>query len=150
MSVAGSPTSEVSRPLWLLAELTYACPLQCPYCSNPVDFALHKNELDTETWSRRNGYVAFGDLEGDFKEREAQVLGASVDSEFLWIVDPLDGTTNFAHSYPFFGIALALFLPVAWTKARPALEGNDTTGAALPRTILITGGTGSFGQAFVR
>jgi len=39
---------------------------------------------------------------------------------------------------------------VAWTKARPALEGNDTTGAAPPRKILITGGTGSFGQAFVR
>lgn len=39
---------------------------------------------------------------------------------------------------------------MAWTKARPALEGNDTTSAALPQTILITGGTGSFGQAFVR
>ena len=37
-------------PLWLLAELTYACPLQCPYCSNPLDFHLHKNELSTEQW----------------------------------------------------------------------------------------------------
>ena len=24
-------------PLNLVAELTYRCPLQCPYCSNPVD-----------------------------------------------------------------------------------------------------------------
>ncbi|HBK51745.1 MAG TPA: pyrroloquinoline quinone biosynthesis protein PqqE, partial [Pseudomonas sp.] len=29
------PTPEVGLPLWLLAELTYRCPLQCPYCSNP-------------------------------------------------------------------------------------------------------------------
>lgn len=36
--------------MWLLAELTYACPLQCPYCSNPVDFSRVGEELDTETW----------------------------------------------------------------------------------------------------
>lgn len=35
---------------WLLAELTYKCPLQCPYCSNPLDFALHKDELTTQQW----------------------------------------------------------------------------------------------------
>ena len=40
------------KPLWLLAELTYACPLQCPYCSNPVDFARVKAELTTEEWQR--------------------------------------------------------------------------------------------------
>ena len=37
-------------PLWLLAELTYRCPLQCPYCSNPLDFARHKEELSTAQW----------------------------------------------------------------------------------------------------
>ena len=30
------------------------------------------------------------------------------DSEFIWIIDPLDGTTNFAHAYPFFSISIAL------------------------------------------
>ena len=29
-------------------------------------------------------------------------------AEFLWFVDPLDGTTNFAHGYPVFSISLAL------------------------------------------
>jgi len=29
-------------------------------------------------------------------------------AEFLWFVDPLDGTTNFAHGYPAFSISLAL------------------------------------------
>ncbi|MBU7319385.1 inositol monophosphatase family protein [Paenibacillus oleatilyticus] len=30
------------------------------------------------------------------------------DAEYLWIVDPLDGTTNFVHGFPFFSISLAL------------------------------------------
>jgi myo-inositol-1(or 4)-monophosphatase len=29
-------------------------------------------------------------------------------SERVWIVDPLDGTTNFAHTYPLFAISIAL------------------------------------------
>jgi pyrroloquinoline quinone biosynthesis protein E len=51
MKTAGSAANP-SKPLWLLAELTYACPLQCPYCSNPVDFTRYKNELTTEDWLR--------------------------------------------------------------------------------------------------
>lgn len=39
-------------PLWLLAELTYRCPLHCVFCSNPVDFARHDREMDTATWKR--------------------------------------------------------------------------------------------------
>ena len=41
-----------AAPLWLLAELTYACPLQCPYCSNPVNYAAHNQELSTDEWVR--------------------------------------------------------------------------------------------------
>jgi pyrroloquinoline quinone biosynthesis protein E len=41
---------QIRQPLWLLAELTYACPLQCPYCSNPMDFANIKSELTTDEW----------------------------------------------------------------------------------------------------
>ncbi len=37
-------------PLWLLAELTYRCPLQCPYCSNPLDFSQQGQELTTAEW----------------------------------------------------------------------------------------------------
>src|SRR6218665_56023 len=44
------PTPEIGLPLWLLAELTYRCPLQCPYCSNPLDFAEQGKELSTEQW----------------------------------------------------------------------------------------------------
>ncbi len=52
MKTAGSEPNNQPKPLWMLAELTYKCPLQCPYCSNPVDFAKYKNELSTEEWLR--------------------------------------------------------------------------------------------------
>ena len=39
-------------PLWLLAELTYRCPLHCAFCYNPVDFARHEQELATDDWLR--------------------------------------------------------------------------------------------------
>ncbi len=41
---------QTGAPLWLLAELTYRCPLQCSYCSNPLDFAAVEEELDTAEW----------------------------------------------------------------------------------------------------
>ncbi|MEN8260113.1 MAG: pyrroloquinoline quinone biosynthesis protein PqqE [Pseudomonadota bacterium] len=50
--MAGSDNPPISNPRWLLAELTYACPLQCPYCSNPVEYARHGEELGTEDWLR--------------------------------------------------------------------------------------------------
>ena len=28
----------VGPPLWLLAEITYSCPLHCVFCYNPVDY----------------------------------------------------------------------------------------------------------------
>jgi pyrroloquinoline quinone biosynthesis protein E len=39
-------------PLAILAELTHRCPLQCPYCSNPLELVAQKQELSTETWKR--------------------------------------------------------------------------------------------------
>jgi len=50
--MAGSEPYPRGNPRWLLAELTYACPLQCPYCSNPIDYAKHSNELSTDDWLR--------------------------------------------------------------------------------------------------
>lgn len=39
-------------PMWLLAEVTYRCPLHCVFCYNPVDFASHEHELSTDDWLR--------------------------------------------------------------------------------------------------
>ncbi|HWX18034.1 MAG TPA: pyrroloquinoline quinone biosynthesis protein PqqE [Chthoniobacterales bacterium] len=39
------------RPYALLAELSYRCPLHCPYCSNPTH-ARNDGELTTDEWHR--------------------------------------------------------------------------------------------------
>lgn len=45
---------QIGNPYSLVAELTYRCPLQCPYCSNPVDCGseTYRRELTTEEWAR--------------------------------------------------------------------------------------------------
>ncbi len=50
--MAGSNKINITPPRWLLAELTYSCPLQCPYCANPVEYAHHSSELTTDDWMR--------------------------------------------------------------------------------------------------
>jgi pyrroloquinoline quinone biosynthesis protein E len=42
----------IEPPLALLAELTHRCPLQCPYCSNPVALERAANEMPTADWLR--------------------------------------------------------------------------------------------------
>lgn len=50
--MSGKPNPPPGPPLWLLAELTYRCPLHCVYCSNPVDYTNYKEELTTGEWLR--------------------------------------------------------------------------------------------------
>lgn len=60
------PHPHIAPPLWLLAELTYRCPLHCPFCYNPVDYAHDRTELSTEQWfdvmrqARRLGAAQLG------------------------------------------------------------------------------------------
>lgn len=62
----------------------------------------HKSEAAILTLLRRefpdHGFIA---EEGGFS-------GPSVSAEYQWHVDPLDGTTNFAHGYPVFAVSLGL------------------------------------------
>lgn len=44
--------NEIPRPFSLVAELTYRCPLRCPYCSNPTNLSDYRSELSTEDWLR--------------------------------------------------------------------------------------------------
>jgi pyrroloquinoline quinone biosynthesis protein E len=45
---------QLPRPSTLIAELSYQCPLHCPYCSNPteIDAERYHHELETEHWIR--------------------------------------------------------------------------------------------------
>lgn len=40
----------VLPPIGMLAELTHRCPLQCAYCSNPVELLKANREMDTDGW----------------------------------------------------------------------------------------------------
>ena len=42
----------LGEPTTLLAELTYRCPLHCPYCSNPLEMSRAEAELSTDDWKR--------------------------------------------------------------------------------------------------
>jgi len=45
---------QTPNPLLLIAELSYRCPLHCPYCSNPLEIGAdrYRDELATEDWAR--------------------------------------------------------------------------------------------------
>ena len=50
-STANTTTQNaITPPYWLLAELTYRCPLHCVFCYNPLNYASIKNELTTAEW----------------------------------------------------------------------------------------------------
>ncbi|WP_175407954.1 pyrroloquinoline quinone biosynthesis protein PqqE [Streptomyces sp. TRM64462] len=58
---SAAPAGTPGRPWAMLAELTHACPLRCPYCSNPLELTRRSRELTTDQWTdvmRRAG--AFG------------------------------------------------------------------------------------------
>ena len=51
-AVSNGTDAALQPPVSLLAELTHRCPLQCPYCSNPLTLEQAAGELDTDTWCR--------------------------------------------------------------------------------------------------
>jgi pyrroloquinoline quinone biosynthesis protein E len=55
LSILESPKSAAETfgiPLAVLAELTHRCPLQCPYCSNPIELERGGSELTTDEWKK--------------------------------------------------------------------------------------------------
>ncbi|MEO8039664.1 MAG: pyrroloquinoline quinone biosynthesis protein PqqE [Betaproteobacteria bacterium] len=50
METAGSVPKRPGNPLWLLAEVTYKCPLHCVFCYNPTDYTSYGPELTTDEW----------------------------------------------------------------------------------------------------
>lgn len=41
-------------------------------------------------------------------EASLKAIRELADSEYLWIVDPIDGTTNYIHGFPFYSVSIAL------------------------------------------
>jgi pyrroloquinoline quinone biosynthesis protein E len=52
LEARGSVAETYGIPLAVLLELTHRCPLQCPYCSNPLELDRAGNELTTAEWKK--------------------------------------------------------------------------------------------------
>ncbi len=75
----------------------------------------YKGEVDlvTET-DKKSEALILQRLRSEFPAHaivaeEGGATGAGASAEYQWYVDPLDGTTNFAHGYPVFAVSLGLF-----------------------------------------
>ena len=49
---AEDAAGQVAIPIGLLAEITHRCPLQCPYCSNPLALEKPSGEMPAADWAR--------------------------------------------------------------------------------------------------
>jgi pyrroloquinoline quinone biosynthesis protein E len=66
-AAAGPP----DPPLGMLLELTHRCPLQCPYCSNPLHLERAADELPSADWQRvLDQAAALGVLQAHFSGGE--------------------------------------------------------------------------------
>lgn len=72
----------------------------------------HKGEVDLVTEADRLAEVAIVEvLRGTFPRHDILAEEGdygSTDSHYRWIIDPLDGTTNYAHGFPWFAVSIAL------------------------------------------
>lgn len=79
--------------------------------SRPPEIA-YKTEFDLVTQAdRRSEELIVKRLRKYFPQHSVAAeegSGGDTGSAFRWHVDPLDGTTNFAHGYPCFGVSMAL------------------------------------------
>ena len=85
----------INRASLDLGQLTVSTKQQSDYVTE-IDRAAESAIIDTI----REAYPAHAIL--------AEESGATGDSEFQWIIDPLDGTTNFIHGFPQYAISIGL------------------------------------------
>ena len=68
-----------------------------------------KNDFVTEVDTQAE-YTIINTIKQSYPDHAflCEESGASGESDFLWIIDPLDGTTNFLHGFPHFAVSIAL------------------------------------------
>ena len=86
--------------------------LQKERYGDPTLVVEHKGAIDLVTEVDRHCEKAILEvLRGRFPDHDVVTEESHIErtgSPFVWFVDPLDGTTNFAHGYPFFCASVAL------------------------------------------
>ncbi|HJT22698.1 MAG TPA: inositol monophosphatase family protein [Nitrospira sp.] len=82
-------------------------------CAKSGFRVMHKNPINLVTDADQTAERSIVDL---IKKRfpshrilaEEQGVAVHTASPYQWIIDPLDGTTNFAHGFPFYGVSIAV------------------------------------------
>ena len=77
--------------------------------ANNISSALTKTDTETDAFFRKELQALFPDFGFITEENEERVI-----KEYNWIIDPIDGTTNFSHKISVFGISVAL-----WKQNQP-------------------------------
>jgi len=69
----------------------------------------HKNEFVSQV-DREAEAIIIGEIHKAYPQHAilAEESGAAGDSEYRWIIDPLDGTTNYLHAFPQFCVSIAV------------------------------------------
>src|SRR5215467_6597137 len=93
---------EIAREAGKILREEFDRPAQISY-KGDVDLVTQADKRSEEAIVTRLGKY-FPDHSVAAEEGTGQEHG----SEFRWHVDPLDGTTNFAHKYPCFSVSIAL------------------------------------------
>jgi len=120
----------------------------------------HKGEVDLVTEADRAAEeLMVGMLKARFPDDD--ILAEEGDygkrgKERCWVLDPLDGTTNFAHGFPWFAVSLALLhgdVPVVGVVYNPYFEELFVAGRGVGSTLngrpLRVSGTGQLDQALL-
>ena len=68
-----------------------------------------KNDFVTEVDKNAEGII-ISVIKNAYPEHAflAEESGQEGENDYLWIIDPLDGTTNFLHGFPHFSVSIAL------------------------------------------
>lgn len=83
-------------------------------CEKKIIKIIRRDYPDHEILTEETGLIAGGGrfpsgARGGISESRWGARGESgIDPRYRWIVDPLDGTTNYAHGYPCFCVSIAL------------------------------------------
>src|SRR5262249_58234008 len=97
----------------------------------------HKGEIDLVTEVDRACEDAILDsLRSRFPEHDIVTEESLLErsgSRYVWFVDPLDGTTNFAHGYPMFCASVALALDGVVVAGAASDPPQDEAVSAAPR-----------------
>ena len=106
--------ADTEKLLEVAKEAAYeAGEIQLSYLGKNKEILHKSNEFDLVTVAdKKSEEKILSVIRANFPEHailgEEGGIKGNKNSEYLWIVDPLDGTTNFAHDFPHFAVSIGL------------------------------------------